>query len=84
MDILVFDMSQTPAVFLEWASATGVTQDLADNSTVSFSAVPVSYTHLSIDLVNNGDVEQQEKINSMRFIVFGSTPGGVRLDGRCV
>ena len=35
---------------------------------------------LSIDLVNNGDVEQQEKINSMRFIVFGSTPGGVRLD----
>ena len=35
---------------------------------------------LSIDLVNNRDVEQQEKINSMRFIVFGSTPGGVRLD----
>jgi hypothetical protein len=39
VDILVFDMSKTPAVFLEWASATGVTQDLADNSTVSFSAV---------------------------------------------
>lgn len=39
VDILVFDMSKTPAVFLEWASATEVTQDLADNSTVSFSAV---------------------------------------------
>ncbi len=39
VDILVFDMSKTPAVFLEWVSATGVTQDLADNSTVSFSAV---------------------------------------------
>ena len=36
VDILVFDMSKTPAVFLEWVSATGVTQDLADNSTVSF------------------------------------------------
>ena len=35
---------------------------------------------LSIGLVNNGDVEQQEKINSMRFIVFGSTPSGVRMD----
>ena len=39
VDILVFDMSKTPAVYLEWVSATGVTQDLADNSTVSFSAV---------------------------------------------
>ena len=27
-----------------------------------------------------GGFLQQEKINSMRFIVFGSTPGGVRLD----
>ena len=35
---------------------------------------------LSINLVNNGEVDQQEEINSMRFIVFGSTPGGVRLD----
>lgn len=35
---------------------------------------------LSINLVNNGDVDQQEEINSIRFIVFGSTPGGVRLD----
>lgn len=34
-----FDMSKTPAVYLECVSATGVTQDLADNSTVSFSAV---------------------------------------------
>ena len=39
VDILVFDMSKTPAVYLECVSATGVTQDLADNSTVSFSAV---------------------------------------------
>ena len=37
-------------------------------------------TRAQLDLVNNGDVEQQEKINSMRFIVFGSTPSGVRLD----
>ena len=35
---------------------------------------------LSINLVNNGEVDQQEEINSMRFIVFGSTPSGVRLD----
>lgn len=35
---------------------------------------------LSINLMNNGDTDQQEEISSMRFIVFGSTPGGVRLD----
>ena len=35
---------------------------------------------LSINLMNNGDADQQEEISSMRFIVFGSTPGGVRLD----
>lgn len=46
VDILVFDMSKTPAVFLEWVSATGVTQDLADNSTVSFSAVLSPLPHL--------------------------------------
>ena len=40
VDILVFDTSKTPAVFLEWVSGTGVTQDLANNnSTVNFSAV---------------------------------------------
>ena len=40
VDILVFDASKTPAVYLEWVSGTGVTQDLANNnSTVSFSAV---------------------------------------------
>ena len=40
VDILVFDASKTPAVYLEWVSGTGVTQDLANNnSTVNFSAV---------------------------------------------
>ena len=40
VDILVFDASKTPAVFLEWVSGTGITQDLAnDNSTANFSAV---------------------------------------------
>lgn len=40
VDILVFDASKTPAVYLEWVSGTGITQDLANNnSTVSFSAV---------------------------------------------
>lgn len=40
VDILVFDASKTPAVFLEWAEGTGLAQDLAsDNSTVDFSAV---------------------------------------------
>lgn len=40
VDVLVFDTSKTPAVFLEWVSGTGVTQDLEnDNSTVNFSAV---------------------------------------------
>lgn len=40
VDVLVFDASKTPAVFLEWVRGTGVTQDLANNnSTVNFSAV---------------------------------------------
>ena len=40
VDVLVFDASKTPAVFLEWAGGTGITQDLAnDNSTANFSAV---------------------------------------------
>lgn len=39
VDILVFDMSKSPAVFLEWTEGTDVTQDLADNiATVDFSA----------------------------------------------
>lgn len=40
VDVLVFDASKTPVVFLEWVRGTGVTQDLANNnSTVNFSAV---------------------------------------------
>lgn len=40
VDILVFDTSKSPAVFLEWVEGTGVTQDLANNiSTVDFSAI---------------------------------------------
>lgn len=40
VDILVFDTSRSPAVFLEWVKGTGVTQDLANNiSTVNFSAI---------------------------------------------
>ena len=39
VDVLVFDASKTPAVFLEWVRGTGVTQDLANNnSTMNFSA----------------------------------------------
>ena len=39
VDVLVFDTSKTPAVFLEWAEGTSITQDLANNnSTVNFSA----------------------------------------------
>lgn len=40
VDILVFDTSKSPAVFLEWVEGTGITQDLANNiSTVDFSAI---------------------------------------------
>lgn len=58
VDILVFDASKTPAVFLEWASATGVTQDLADNSTVSFSAkLPFTTASTCIVVVANKELD---------------------------
>ena len=39
VDVLVFDASKTPVVFLEWVRGTGVTQDLANNnSTVKLDA----------------------------------------------
>jgi hypothetical protein len=31
VDILVFDMSKSPAVFLEWTEGTDMTQDLTNN-----------------------------------------------------
>jgi len=71
VDILVFDMSKTPAVFLEWVSATGVTQDLADNSTVSFSAV-LSPTTASTCIV----VVANKELDN---IVSGFTKGPPRL-----
>ena len=59
VDILVFDASKTPAVFLEWVGGTGITQDLAnDNSTANFSAV-LSPTTAStcIVVVANGELD---------------------------
>lgn len=59
VDILVFDASKTPAVFLEWVSGTGITQDLANNnSTANFSAV-LSPTTAStcIVVVANGELD---------------------------
>ena len=58
VDILVFDASKTPAVYLEWVTATGVTQDLADNSTVSFSAkLPFTTASTCIVVVANKELD---------------------------
>ena len=65
VDILVFDMSKTPAVYLECASATGVTQDLADNSTVSFSAV-LSPTTASTCIVVVANKEFDDIVSGFR------------------
>ena len=55
VDILVFDASKTPAIFLEWAVGTGITQDLANNnSTANFSApLPPTATTTCIVVVAN-------------------------------
>ena len=67
VDILVFDASKTPAVYLEWVTATGVTQDLADNSTVSFSAqLPFTTASTCIVVVANKKLDH---------IVSGFTKG---------
>lgn len=60
-----FDMSKTPAVYLECASATGVTQDLADNSTVSFSAV-LSPTTASTCIVVVANKEFDDIVSGFR------------------
>lgn len=55
VDILVFDASKTPAVFLEWAQGTDLVQDLAnDNSTVTFSApLPPTSTSTCLMVIAN-------------------------------
>lgn len=68
VDILVFDASQSPAVFLEWAESTDPTQDLAnDISTVNFSAV-LSPTNVSTCIV----IVANKRLNN---IVSGFTKG---------
>ena len=51
VDILVFDNSKSPAVFLEWSQGKNITQDLANNtSTVEFE-VALSPTLVSTRIV---------------------------------